>query len=131
MKKNILLIILIILVLILIILSSFNLYKGSKDTTFSYLILQTDTLTEDLIDCRQILTFDKNDICIDDKILLEFKEENSAQKQYENWLKSSENSSSISNISKNGTTITCHRNVSKGSHKSEFLNSSANTYIEI
>ena len=131
MKKNILLVVLIILVLILIILCSLSLYKNSKNTTFSYLLLQTVTISEDLVDCKQILTFDENDICIDCRLLYEFKEEDLAQKQYEDWIEIPNNLSKMVNINKNATIITFNSTNYNGSHKSEFLNSSQNTYIEI
>ena len=94
--------------------------KLENRTGFSYLISKPDpTMDSGLNDFKQILTFDENDICIDNRILFNFKEESTAQEQYDIYVSSNE-SDSLFNIQKNGKIVVFNTKNLIGTQKEDF-----------
>lgn len=122
-KKNVIIIILIFLTIIAFSLFAVEKMKNIKlenRTGFSYLISKPDpTMDSGLNDFKQILTFDENDICIDNRILFNFKEESTAQEQYDIYVSSNE-SDSLFNIQKNGKIVVFNTKNLIGTQKEDF-----------
>lgn len=133
MKKNILNVVIIIFILILI-LYVWKISVKTSDTMYTYLLLEAnDNMSDELCNFKQVITFDKNDICIDTRLLYEFKDEAKAKAQYNSWLTiSNQENSNIKNVCINSTTVTFNTTSHNGSQKSEFLEmTNENEYVEI
>lgn len=132
-KKNILIIVLIFLTILGFILffTEKNKNINSKsEINYTYLLSKpSETMDEELIDCKQILTFNENDECIDCRLLYEFKEEARAKEQYEAYK--SMNNPVLKNISINGKIVTFTALNHNGKTKSEFLEGNENSYLQI
>ena len=88
-----------IIVLIILLVISFSLLvsEKTKSTTqgtelqYTYLLLKpSETMDSELNDCKQILTFDENDLCVDCRFLYDFKDELRAQEQYNTYMSNHE-----------------------------------------
>lgn len=130
----------IVLIILLIISFSLLIIEKMKSTTqeteqyYTYLLLKpSETMDSELIDCKQILTFDEKDRCIDTRLLYEFKDIEKAKTQYNQW-KSSENdkNSFLKNVQINENVVTFNASNNNGRTKTSFLEeTNSNKYTEI
>ena len=136
-----------IIVLIILLVISFSLLvsEKTKSTTqgtelqYTYLLLKpSETMDSELNDCKQILTFDENDLCVDCRFLYDFKDELRAQEQYNTYMSNHEiliesnMEPGLFNIQKNGTKVTFNTKDYRGNPKSSFLSEdNQNKYEEI
>lgn len=133
-------IIIILLIILLVISFSLLVSEKKKNTTqgaelqYTYLLLKpSETMDSELIDCKQILTFDEKDICIDSRFLYEFKDIGTAKVQYDEW-KATENdeNSSLKNVQIKENVVTFNALNNNGLTKTSFLEeTNSNKYIEM
>ncbi len=129
------------LIIVVLIVAIAVLMFGEKPVTgkvgemsYTYLLWNSSENTnEDVVNCMEILTFNENNVCIDTRILYEFKEEEIAKEQYERWnLMASDIGSGTKNVQINFKTVTFNSNSHNGMNKSEILNGvGGDKYLEI
>jgi hypothetical protein len=132
-KKNIIIIVLIIVTIIelcLLIEKEYKVDSKIENSAFTYLISKEDpTMDEELNYFVRILTFNEENICVDKRMVIDFKDEKRAQEEYDNLITCNEGLEGqniiIFNIQKNGTKITCNSNLEVGQTKESFLETNA------
>lgn len=131
-KKIILYFICILIISVVSVLIGYNIcnekikIKDDKiEENYSYLLFYSLDEKEEIVDFKAIFTFDKNDICIDCRVMYEFKDEDFAKSQYNNYI----------NIHKNVkidfTKVTFNSNNENGKSKKEIMKNTPMNYIEM
>ena len=86
MKKKILIFLLMILILVIIIETIFVIKNTNKlSAAYTYLFFNSPGSDDELKNVGIIYTFDENNICIDERLLWEFANEEIAKENYESW----------------------------------------------
>ncbi len=124
MKKKIMIVSVIVVIMILVSVISFNL--GSKiDTKYTYAVFSSapENANEDLNATKLIFTFNPKGTCIDCRIMYDFANKETADKQYKAWkeIEADKNNASMTNVDRISNIVTFNTVQYIGKSKTEIM----------
>ena len=126
MKKKILIFLLMILILIIIIETIFVVKNTNKPSTaYTYLFFNSPGNDDELKNVGIIYTFDENNICIDERLLWDFANEEIAKENYENWKEIG-----YKNLEINSNKVSFNATNHNGLTKEEIKGNSTDSFID-
>lgn len=126
MKKKILIFLLMILILIIIIETIFVVKNTNKPSTaYTYLFFNSPGNDDELKNVGIIYTFDENNICIDERLLWDFANEEIAKENYENWKEIG-----YKNLEINSNKVSFNATNHNGLTKEEIKDNSTDSFID-
>ena len=126
MKKKILIFLLMILILVIIIETIFVIKNTNKlSAAYTYLFFNSPGSDNELKNVGIIYTFNENNICIDERLLWEFANEEIAKENYESWKEIG-----YKNLEINSNKVSFNATNHNGLTKEEIKDNSTDSFID-